>query len=376
MSDWEIKNVIDYSANGDDIDTFSQKVKAEEEVLYDRLNRVRCNDASSGTTVSDVVPYQWKIDTSTEPATIYMYDGQSDALVKIGTVAESFGLDASEIGGIANEGGITTMQMGKDADKPTAAQTRALYFAYDVKKIYYWTGSAWEIFLSLDYDDIIDKEQSIITWDNVASSGTASKIAQYNTDGDLEADITGSPAQLENHAINTSGLAAGATLVYDGSEWVNQEVPVVNSTGTLDISVTGSAAKMANKNITVKNLDTDQALVYDGTEWTNQDVAVKNSNGLIVGSINGNAAKIAGVTISTNDMSDGQVLVYRSATNTFTNENKGTVGAGGALSVQQDGTEIISYDGSEGKTLPLEAAVCLSADCPDVKPLHWVMPVA
>ncbi len=375
MSDWEIKNVIDYSANGDDIDTFSQKVKAEEEVLYDRLNRVRCNDASSGSTVSDVVPYQWKIDTSTEPATIYMYDGQSEALVKIGTVAESFGYTADDFDGVVNNGGITTMQMGKDAEKPTTAKTRALYFAYDVKKIYLWSGSAWEVFLSLDYDDLLDTENNVITWDDVALNG-ANKVAQFDADGKIEASITGSPDQLENKNITTSGLASGDALVYDGSEWTNKAVPLFNSSGTLDISITGNAAQVAKKNIAVSSLSENQALVYDGTEWTNQDVALKNTSGLIVGSITGNAAQIGGITVETSGMSDGQVLVYRSATNRFVNENKSTIGAGAALSVQQDGTEIIGYDGSAAATLPMEAAVCMSESLPSVKPLHWVTPVA
>ena len=328
MADWEVKNVIDYSPNGDDIDAFSQKVKAEEEVIYERLNRVRCNDASAGVILSDAVPYQWHIDTSTEPATIYMYDGQTNAWVRIGTVATAFGLNTTDLGGITNEGGITTMQMGKEAEKPGTAELRALYFAYDAKKIYMWSGTAWDIFLSLDYDDIIDREGSAVRQEDVAYSG-ANKIARFDSDGKIEADITGSPARLVNRPIS------------------------------------------------IGRLQENQSLVYDGTNWVNKGIVTTNDTGLIDGSITGNAAKIAGVTIRTNsDLSDGQVLVYRSATNTFTNEQKGTIGAGAALSFQRHGTEIMSYDGSEPRTLEFDdfakEAVGVGTDLPDPNPLHFV----
>ncbi len=328
MEDWEVKNVIDYSPNGDDIDSFSQKVKAEEEVIYERLNRVRCNDASAGVLLSDAVPYQWHIDTSTEPATIYMYDGQTNAWVKIGTVATAFGLNTTDLGGITNEGGITTMQMGKDAEKPDTAELRALYFAYDAKKIYMWSGVAWDVFLSLDYDDIIDREGSAVRQEDVAYSGP-NKIARFDADGKIDADITGSPARI------------------------------------------------ANRPISIGRLQESQSLVYDGTNWVNKGIVTTNDTGLIDGSITGNAAKIANVTIRTNgDLSDGQVLVYRAATNTFTNEQKGTIGAGAALSFQRHGEEIMSYDGSEERTLEFDdfakEAVGVGTDLPDPAPLHFV----
>ena len=328
MSDWDIKNVIDYSPNGDDIDTFSQKVKAEESVIYERLNRVRCNDASAGVVLSDAVPYQWHIDTSTEPATIYLFDGQTNQWVKIGTVEKAFGLNTTDLGGITNEGGISTMQMGKDMDKPSSAELRALYFAYDAKKIYMWSGVAWDVFLSLDYDDIIDREGSAVRQEDVATSG-ANKIARFDSDGKIDADITGSPARIVNRPISVSRLKE------------------------------------------------DQSLVYDGTNWVNKGVVTTNDTGLIDGSITGNAAKIANVTIRTyGDLSDGQVLVYRSATNTFTNENKGTIGAGAAISFQQHGEEIMSYDGSEPKTLEFDdfakEAVGVGEELPEPNPIHFV----
>jgi hypothetical protein len=328
MADWDIKNVIDYSPNGDDIDTFSQKVKAEEGVIYERLNRVRCNDASAGVLLSDAVPYQWHIDTSTEPATIYMYDGQTNAWVKIGTVATAFGLNTTDLGGITNEGGITTMQMGKDAEKPDTAQLRALYFAYDAKKIYMWSGVAWDVFLSLDYDDIIDEEGSAVRQDDVATSG-ANKIARFDADGNLDSDITGSPARIVNRGIETRNLGEGDALVYNGTKWVNQKVPRMDDSGTLDVNISG------------------------------------------------NAAKVGGVTIRTDgNLNDGQILVFRAATNTFTNENKGTIGAGAALSFQQHGEEIMSYDGSEPKTLEFDdfakEAIGVGEELPDPNPIHFV----
>ena len=324
MAEWEVKNVIDYSPNGDDIDTFSQKVKAEEETIYERMNRVRKNDAGAGVVINDAVPYQFKIDTATEPATIYILDGQSNNWVKMGKVAPAWGLDAEEFGGIANAGGISTMALGRGAEKPENAKLRALYFAYDEKKIYIFTGTAWEIFLSLDYDDIVDKEESAVSWDDVATSG-ANKIIKTNADGEIETNIT------------------------------------------------GQAARMAGKKIVVRSLDEKEALVFDGTNWTNQKVALVDSNGLVNASITGNAAKIAGVTIKTDaNLSDGQVLVYRAATNTFENENKGGIGAAAQLAVTSNGERIVGYDGSEAKTLPMEAAVYAGEELPEQNPLHFV----
>ena len=324
MAEWEVKNVIDYSPNGDDIDTFSQKVKAEEEVIYERMNRVRKNDASAGVTIPDAVPYQFKIDTATEPATVYIMDGQSNSWVKLGKVAPAWGLDAEEFGGIANGGGMTTIAMGRDADKPESAKLRALYCAYDSKKIYIYTGTAWEVYLSLDYDDIVDKEESAVSWDDVATSG-ANKIIKTNADGEIETNIT------------------------------------------------GQAARMAGKKIVVRSLDESEALVFDGTSWTNQKVALVDASGLVNASISGNAAKIAGVTIKTDaNLSDGQVLVYRAATNTFENENKGGIGAAAQLSVTKNGERFVGYDGSEAKSLPMESAVFAGEELPEEAPLHFV----
>lgn len=328
MTDWDIKNVIDYSPNGDDIDTFSQKVKAEESVLYERLNRVRCNDASAGVIISDAVDYQWHIDTSTEPATIYMLDGQTNSWVKIGTVATAFGLNTTDLGGITNNGGISTMQMGKEEDLPATADLRALYFAYDAKKIYMWSGVAWDVFLSLDFDDLLDVGESVVTREEVATSGP-NKIAQFNADGEIEANITGSPARIVNRSISTRNLDEGEALVYDGQKWTNQKVARVDDSGTLDVNISG------------------------------------------------NAAKVGGVTIRTDgNLNDGQILVFRAATNTFTNENKGTIGAGAALSVQSHGEEILSYDGSAPQTLEIDdfakEAVGIGETLPEPNPLHFV----
>ncbi|MBQ8697786.1 MAG: hypothetical protein IJ521_02145 [Schwartzia sp.] len=374
-ADWEVKNVIDYSPNGDDIDMFSQKVKAEEGVIYERLNRVRANDASAGVSVSDAVPYQWHIDTSTNPATVLLLDGKSGAWKRIGYVAENFGLDTEDLGGIVNGGGLTTISLGKDASKPSTAKSNALFFAYDAKKIYRFTGNAWEIFLSLDYDDIQDKEESAVSWDDVATSG-ANKVAKFNREGILEADISGSPAKLASKTIAVSSLSADDAMVYDGTRWENKKVATVSSDGIANVSISGNAAKIANRNIVATNLDEGDAFVFDGTRFVNKQVPVVDGDGLIRGNISGSAAKIAGMTIRTDNLSDGQVLVYRSATNTFVNEQKGTVGAGAAISFQRGGVEFMSYDGSEERVLEFDdfakEAVGVGTNLPDPGPLHFV----
>ena len=51
--EWEVKNEIDYSPKGDDIDTFSLKVKAEIEIIYKLLNKLRGLESTTGLNSKD-----------------------------------------------------------------------------------------------------------------------------------------------------------------------------------------------------------------------------------------------------------------------------------------------------------------------------------
>ena len=94
----------------------------------------------------------------------------------------------------------------------------------------------------------------------------------------------------------------------------------------------------------------------DGTNLlTKDDVAANvgeaykliktDANGILPTSITGSAGKISDTNIAVTHLKDGQSLVYRSATNTWVNEDKGTVGSGKSLALKRGETIIANYSG-------------------------------
>ena len=78
-------------------------------------------------------------------------------------------------------------------------------------------------------------------------------------------------------------------------------------------------------------------------------LAVLNEDGMLPYSTN----RIAGKRVDMANMADGLVLVYREATNTFTFEAKGGLGAAAALTIM-DGDRVVGmYDGSAAVTIDL-----------------------
>lgn len=97
-------------------------------------------------------------------------------------------------------------------------------------------------------------------------------------------------------------------------------------------------------------LDTDKADVAAANPENNAGkLAVLNDDGILPYSTN----RIAGKRVDMANMADGLVLVYREATNTFTFEAKGGLGAAAALTIK-DGDRVVGmYDGSAAVTLDL-----------------------
>lgn len=91
-----------------------------------------------------------------------------------------------------------------------------------------------------------------------------------------------------------------------------------------------------------------------------QKLVQTDDNGNLPVNITGNAAKIAGAKIDAANIKDGQILAYDSATNSFKNVDKSTVGTGRSLILMNGNTLLATYNGGEvvdvdiGKIIPME----------------------
>ena len=150
MAEWKVNPVVLYAPDGDDIDSAWQKEIAQVEAIIGYLNRLRTGDAGSGLSVPDAVAYSIKIDTSTNPATIYMRNAENNAYIKLGTLEPHFGITGDDIGSVDAEG-FGKMTFGKAEDRPSTANPKDLYWAYDEKKVYIWDNGGWDTMLSMDY---------------------------------------------------------------------------------------------------------------------------------------------------------------------------------------------------------------------------------
>ena len=99
MADWTITRPIDYSPNGDDVDSFSQKVKYTLEQIYECLQVLRMNGAQAGLS-GEANPYEIRIDTTT--GYIYMRNADNTDWLLLGEVGNYFGITPETISGVRN----------------------------------------------------------------------------------------------------------------------------------------------------------------------------------------------------------------------------------------------------------------------------------
>lgn len=295
MAIWTIPEdkVIDYSPNGDDIDSFSQKVKYCLEEIFTSLQYLHANGARAGLPEENTEPYAISINTLDNG--IYMRNGANDGWILLGYMDEYFGLTPEKLHAIRNGGGVEKLQLGLEGNLPqTGNETNDLYFAIDKKRIWIWTGSTWDKFLSLNFADTLNYEAKCVSRDELTKFGGisgAGKILQLNANGKANVDITGSPDMLEGYLIDTQDLRDGHTLTFDA----------------------------------------------DKRKFVNQP----NYN----------------LPLNLVDPKDGQTLVYRNAIKSFRNESvalggSGTaVGAGGTLEIRR-GTDLVAeYNGANDATV-------------------------
>ena len=280
LPNWENNNVLNYSSNGETADTFLYKTKMTFEQIFELLNILKSGNAQAGLDATDTSAYQFRVNTKDN--SLYIRDGDNASWIYLGKIEANFGITPEVIGAIVG-GNVKKISSGLDANKPTSGNnTNDFYFATDKFKLYKWTGSSWQIALSLNFEDILDYERYCISRNEVDYTGK-DKIPRLDAvTGKGNFDITGSPEKLLGFFIDVQNLKDGDVLVYNQSKnkIVNLPKDDVKST---DLTVSGEAGKIVK-------IHTD---------------------GKIHANLEGSASKIDDVTVNATNIKNGQVLVYQ-----------------------------------------------------------------
>ena len=329
MAVWTIPNdqLIDYSPNGDDTDSFSQKVKYCLENIFECLQQLHANGAQAGLD-GDAAPYEIRVNTS--DGCIYMRDGDNTKWFVLGDVGDHFGITPETISAVRNGGGMGRLIMGTEAAMPTTGNsTFDLFFAQETSRVFIWTGSTWRKFLSLNFADILNYEKYCIARNEVDYSGADKILRLDKVTGKANVDITGSPERLLDYLIDVQELGDGHVLAFNAQK-----------------------QKFVNRpNYELTKADTTY---QGGTENTDKLIRVA-VDGKLHADITGSANQIDGVNIEAHEISDGEILQYSVIRNSFvpakkdvfTEEDVTTAGETGKLvRVATDGRIHADIEGS------------------------------
>ena len=400
MADWTVKDPIDYSPNGDDVDRFAQRSIANFSDIYDKLNSLRRHGAMAGLDEKDTSPYEIRIDTTTD--VIYIRDSADKKWIELGTVDTFFGLTAKDIGAVENGGGMTRLFMGNDSDKPTTdCLTNDLYFAVDKKTLYAYYGSDWHVFLSLNFKDMLNYEKYVVLRSEVATKGAGKVLRLDPETGKGDIDITGSADHMLGKEINVTALHDKDVLMWNEEKQAFTAEPkdvftednathtgeagklaYVNSDGKIHADLAGSADKIAGKPIVTDSLKGGDVLAYDEEDETfvnvpkdyvgSDDVTESGEAGKVVrvaqdgtihANVTGNASDIGGVKVDVQDIADGEILAFHQATGTFTNEPRGALtGAAKAFILRDNSRVLADYNGTTTVDLNLTPVLKKTAD--------------
>ena len=298
MAIWEIPEAyqIDYSPNGDDVDSFSQKVDFCLKEIFNTLQYLHSGNATAGldTGGTTTVPYETRVNTSDR--CIYIRNADNTDWILLGEVAKYFGITPDKIGAVENGYGMGRLFCGKKDEMSALVSlpvSNDFYFAHDEDKLYRYDGKSWNVFLSRQLKDIQGSEGKFVSWDDVTDQGgkaAAGYVLKLDTKtGKANVDITGSPDRLCDYLIKAQDLSTGDALVFD-------------SEGN------GGAGAFVNKPFPFKIAEPE----------------------------------------------DGQVLMYSSTAKAFRNADNSAAGAGKSL-VVRDGENVLGeYNGSETVEIDLQ----------------------
>jgi len=215
MTKWAVTNEIEYAPKGDNVGLFSQKVRDEFILIYNLLNRLRTLDASNGTP-ADTEPYQLHIDTATNK--LQLRNGANSSWIELGKIDENyFGLTPENISAVKNTGTVGAIYSGNDSAKPTSAKSYDLYFAFDSKKLYYWTGTTWQLFLSLNFENLLNYADYCVLKSEVGYNGNNKILRLDPTTGLANISISGSSPQVDGKKFLVAGANNGDLISYDAS---------------------------------------------------------------------------------------------------------------------------------------------------------------
>lgn len=274
---WEINsaNRIDYSPNGDDVGTAWPKAMAIFNQIFVYLNQLRNNNAVAGISESGTSAYETRIDTTT--GTIYMRNAANTQWLMIGRVGDFMGIKPEDIGAVANGGGMEKISLGLDASIPqTDNDMYDGYLAVDTGRFYVWFGSDWHIMFSLDFKDMKNYEDYVVSKAEVAYNGNG-KIPRLDREtGKGLFSITGSPERILERCLNLeSVLHDDDVLVYDATtdKWTTRsrtdgvfteaditytgeagKIPKISNDGYLHANIDGGTTKILNIPIDATNL--------------------------------------------------------------------------------------------------------------------------
>ena len=301
MTTWAMKkeNIIDYSLLGEDVDSFAQKSIRNFEHLFELVNFLHSKGATLGLDDTETVAGEIRINPSDNG--IYIRNADNDAWVLLGYIAKNFGVTPKDIGAIKNGGGVGALYAGTEADKnlkkAADLNTNDIWLATDTLRAYRWTGTAWQIFFSKNFADILDYEQYCVAKSEVNTNGKG-KIPRLDaTTGKGNFDIAGSPDRIFDKEIDFQNLQDGQAIVYNASKgkWVN----LPNYTFT-------------NGNLT-----------YTGEKSTaaSPKIVAVGTDGKIHGDFTGNTDHIDDKKIIFESLKDGDAIVFNAYKNAFTNQS-------------------------------------------------------
>lgn len=356
MPVWKIPNdqIIDYSANGDDVDSFSQKVKFCIENIFECLQQLNSTGAQAGLD-AEAMPYEIRVNA--DDGCIYIRNAENTGWFILGEVADYFGLTPEIISAVRNGGGMGRLLLGAEMNLPADGNTQFdLYFARDTGKIFIWTGKAWQSFITdstnkiaginvdvtglangsvLQYDVVkksfVPVKKDVFTEADVTTTGEKNKLVRVAADGLIHADIKGSATEISNIPVDLTGIKTGDVLSYVGGEFVPVKKDKFDDSST---TTTGEANKIVKV----------------------------GEDGLIKANINGSATALCLIPVKIKDIDDGQILRYHSSTKSFRNENPSEVIGAGKSLILCDGDEVLGdYNGNETVTVDLQNVLKYSA---------------
>lgn len=186
--EWRPQYRIDYSPHGDNLDRFVLKVREELERIYHLLRRLRRLDASAGH-LADTVPYQLHADTAS--GRLLIRDSKNEKWLELGKLDESFfGITPEDIGAVRNSGTIGTFYSGNADNLPKTANINDIFYSLDEKKIYFYSGTSWELLASLNFGDLYGLEEFSAA--GLSSFVTKDELATILTDYALNSALSNS----------------------------------------------------------------------------------------------------------------------------------------------------------------------------------------